>query len=90
MHCQFQGLYNVEIVRTKKAVKVEVLPGGTRENLKKHVRMATVLAEIQTRHSQAQAKSVFGMPSRVEIINDEVTFVFWYICSVFPVIANNW
>jgi len=31
--CQFQGLCNVEIVRTKEAVMVEVLPGGTRENL---------------------------------------------------------
>jgi hypothetical protein len=64
---------------------VEVLPGGTRENLNKHVRIASVLAEIQTRYSQVQAKSVFGMPTRVEIITDAVTFVFWYICSVCPV-----
>lgn len=55
---------------------VEVLPEGTRENLNKHVRIASVLAEIQTRHSQVQDKSVFGMPTRVEIITDEVTFVF--------------
>jgi hypothetical protein len=69
---------------------VEVLPGGIRENLNEHVRIAVVLAEIQTRHSQVQAKSVFGIPTRVEIITDEVTFVFWYICSVCPVTANNW
>ena len=34
LHCQYQGLYNVEIVQTTEAVMVEVLPGGTNENQK--------------------------------------------------------